>query len=237
MRGKGGGASPHHNASRPRYNTCKHPVPAPQHLWMFFSFFLVLLLGGERPASGKEWAPRDWTDSRTNWAGPHGGLPPLCVRVSGLGFRVVGLGSVITAWCRVVRHLSLSLSRSLSLSLSFALSICGFKTKDTYAHVHKKHTEIVGVGVQGVRIGCEEVLLVASWARLALCHVSSSVSSSASSCATSASSSSFGRRDVVIHQHLYERGERDRERERERKRERRKERESGVCVCVCVCVL
>ncbi len=124
----------------------------------------------------------------------------------------------------------------VSLSLSFALSICGFKPKDTYAHVHKKHTEIVGV--QGVRIGCEEVLLVVSWAQLAVCHVSSSVSSSASSCATSASSSSFGRRDVVIHQHLYHhrKEERETESERERERERGGKREKVVCVCVCVCV-
>ncbi len=149
----------------------------------------------------------------------------------------MGLGSVITARCRVVRHLSLL---SLALFLSLSLSPCPYvvlKPKTRTRTCTKKHTEIVGVGVQGVRIGCEEVLLVVSWARLALCHVSSSVPSSASSCATSASSSSFGRRDVVIHQHLYERGERDREQERERKRERRKERESGVCVCVCVCVL
>ena len=121
------------NTLHPRYNTSR---------CFFLFFFFFFWVGGRDPHPERNGHHETATDSRANWAGPHGGLPPLCLRVSGLGFRVVGLGSVITARCRVVRHLSLSLSRSLSLSLSFALSICGFKTKDTYAHVHKKHTPI-----------------------------------------------------------------------------------------------
>ena len=141
----------------------------------FFLFFLFFCRGGRDPHPERRGHHETATDSRTNWAGPHGGLPPLCVRVSGLGFRVVGLGSVITARCRVVRHLSLL---SLALFLSLSLSPCPYvvlKPKTRTRTCTKKHTEIVGVGVQGARIGCEEVLLVVSWARRALCHVSSSL--------------------------------------------------------------
>jgi hypothetical protein len=105
------------NTLHPRYNTSR---------CFFLFFFFFFWVGGRDPHPERNGHHETATDSRANWAGPHGGLPPLCLRVSGLGFRVLGLGSVITARCRVVRDLSLSLSRSLSLSLSLSLSPCPY---------------------------------------------------------------------------------------------------------------